>query len=117
MALFAHPDRDNISDEAEVSAQMIKYDGRPVRRQVEYYKSRGYPDNGLWAAGILARDNRNRRIRKLGRRWMGENVKWTYQDQISLPYLLWKLRIAPGTIPYNLWDNPLFDLEPHASEL
>jgi hypothetical protein len=48
---------------------------------------------------------------------MRENERWTYQDQLSLPYLLWKLRMEPGIIPYNLWDNPLFGFVPHASDL
>jgi O-antigen biosynthesis protein len=118
VALFRHPDRDNIMDEAEISAMMPKYDGLPVLRQVEHYRKAGYPaTNGLYAGGVLVRDGSDRRIRRLNRLWMRENLKWTYQDQLSLPYLFWKLDIEPGVIPYDLWDNPLFDFVPHASEL
>jgi hypothetical protein len=118
LALFRHPDRDNIDDEVSASTPMRKYEGLPLREQVEHYRKRGYPGNhGLYASGVLVRDSADRRIRRLGRLWMRENVRRSYQDQLSLPYLLWKLRISPGVIPYNLWDNPLFTLAPHMSDL
>ena len=118
IALFRHPDRDNIVDEVAASMPMPQYDGLPLAEQVQHYRHQGYPlDHGLYAAGVLVRDNAARRIRRLNRRWMRENLRWTYQDQLSLPYLLWKLRIEPGIIPYNLWDNPLFERLPHASDL
>jgi hypothetical protein len=118
LALFRHPDRDNVVDEAAVSASMRKYAGLPLAEQVQHYQRRGYPGtNGLYACGVLVRDGAVRRIRRLDRKWMRENERWTYQDQLSLPYLLWKLRLEPSIIPYNLWDNPLFGFVPHASEL
>ena len=49
--------------------------------------------------------------------WLRENRRWSYQDQLSLPYLLWKLDIEPAVIPYPLWGNGLFDFVEHASEL
>ena len=45
------------------------------------------------------RDNENERIRRLNEMWMEENLRWTYQDQISLPYLFWRLGIAPARSP------------------
>jgi hypothetical protein len=118
LALFQHPDRDNIFDEVQASMPMRKYAGLPLQQQVEHYRARGFPGtNGLYASGVMVRDSSNRRIRRLGREWMRENVRWTYQDQLSLPYLLWRVAITPGVIPYNLWDNPLFTLTPHTSDL
>lgn len=118
MALFPHPDRDSIYDEAEVSMAMRKYDGQPILEQVAHYRAKGYPaKNGLWACTVLARDARNARLRRLHRRWMRHNRRWSYQDQLSLPFLLWKMGIEPGVFPYNLWDNEWFDWQHHTSEL
>ena len=118
LALFRHPDRDNIVDEAAVSATMLKYQGERVHEQVEHYRRKGFrSQNGLFAGGVLVRDNASRAIRRLNRTWMREILRWSSQDQLSLPYVLWKLDIAPGIIPYNLWDNPLFTWHAHATEL
>lgn len=117
LALFRHPDRNNVMDEATVSSTMPKYEDLRLLEQVEHYRSRGFASqNGLFAATTLVRDNRNRSIRRLNRRWMRENIHWTYQDQLSLPYLLWKFDLEPGIVPYNLWDNHLFTWHHHASE-
>ena len=50
-AMFVHPERDCIYDEARFSAEMIKYRGLPVIRQVEAYKSIVPPHGGLYAGG------------------------------------------------------------------
>lgn len=117
LALFRHPDRDSIFDEARVSSQMPKYFGLPVFDQVAHYQDQGFAGTGLYACGVLARDNGKRRIRELNHAWMHENVRWTYQDQLSLPFLLWKHRICPGVLPYNLWTNHLFVVHSHQSDL
>ncbi|MDE3086644.1 MAG: DUF616 domain-containing protein, partial [Acidobacteriota bacterium] len=118
LAFFKHPVRENIFDEAEASKTLPKYAALPLIEQVEHYRNRGYPGtNGLFAAGVIVRDNSKRALRSFGRRWMRENLRWTYQDQLSLPYVLWRSGITPGTIPYDLWDNPLFSLREHNSEL
>lgn len=117
IALFAHPDRPDVFAEAEFSRVMLKYRDLPVVEQVAHYRARGLPDGvGLYAGGILVRDSRQRRIRRLGRAWLRENEKWTYQDQLSLPYVLWRLRIEPAIIPFNLWENPFLGFVPHANE-
>lgn len=117
-ALFRHPDRSCIYDEAEYSIAMPKYRGQSINEQVSYYESQGYPrKNGLFAGGLLARDSSRRRVRRLCRHWLRENVRWTYQDQLSLPYVFWKHGFTPGVFPHNLWDNPWFEISDHASEL
>jgi hypothetical protein len=118
-ALLPHPDRSCIFDEAEFSAQhMPKYRGQRVMEQVHHYESQGYPrDNGLYAGGLLARDSSRRKVRRLCRHWLRENLRWTYQDQLSLPYLCWKEGFRPGVFPDNLWQNRWFDILEHNSEL
>jgi len=117
LAVFPHPDRDNIFDEARVSYGMVKYQQMPVLEQVEHYRRVGFIVQELYAGGVLVRDNASRGLRRLNRDWMQENVRWTYQDQLSLPFLLWKHGIDPAKIPFNLWQNHLFSIEPHLSEL
>ena len=109
IAMLRHPDRDNIFDEAEHSLRMSRYSGQPIREQVEHYKDEGFTsDNDLFWCGLIVRDNQNERVRELNEAWMRENERWSYQDQLSMPYLLWKLGITPAVIPLALRENDLF---------
>ena len=113
IAFFAHPDRDCIYEEAEVSKTMPKYDPAQIDAQVNIYRAQGFPEHaGLWACGIIAR-GRRRSVQHLGRRWFDRCQHESIQDQISLPPLLRSLGITPGTIPGNLWDNELIRVEGH----
>jgi hypothetical protein len=121
IALMRHNKRDDLLDEADVSVKREKYDGQPIREQVAYYCAQGFPPgHGLWLGGVIARDSENQQIRQLNEMWMEENLRWTYQNQISLAYLLWRLGIEPGVIPLKgnrLRDNDLFRIEHHRTNL
>lgn len=117
LAQITHPDRTRIYDEAEVSAGMAKYHGLPVREQAAHYISRGYPDGwGLWATGIIAY-RRGRELAALGDAWLREQLRWSYQDQISQPPLLHDLGLRPSVLDGPLFPNPHFAIRGHRSEL
>lgn len=101
IALFRHPRRSCIYEEAEASlgaeSQGGKYGGMPIRQQVDHYRSSGHPEQGgLWACGVIAWDLADPRAADLGRQWMEEIERWTVQDQLSLPVVLRRLGIEPG---------------------
>jgi hypothetical protein len=117
LALFRHPVRDTVAEEASFCVPIPKYAGQPMLQQVAHYRRRGFPDrSGLWAGGVIARD-RSRTVRRLGSAWWRENRRWSYQDQLSLPYLLWRYGVEPGVIPFGLWDGQLISMREHAHEL
>lgn len=117
-AQFVHPERSDITVEAEVSAGMRKYADQAVRDQAAHYKKRGLPDDfGLWATGMIVRDNTfNSPGRLMGDWWLLEQLRWTYQDQISWPYLLWKADIRPIPLTGDLWGNPHIRFTGHRSD-
>ena len=96
-ATYIHPSgRTCIESELAESLPMEKYQGLPLQEQVDYYFKQGLPKNfGLWACGIMLRDGK---FEDFGTKWMLENMMWTYQDQISLPYLVWKEKFPLDTI-------------------
>lgn len=107
IAMFIHPERNNVYEEAAVSATMGKYAGEPLFEQVAAYRTAGLPDaHGLWATGIMAR-RKSIPIVDFNRLWLSENIRWSWQDQLSVPYVLWKTGIQPGVIPGNIYDTPL----------
>jgi DNA polymerase-1 len=53
---------------------------------------------GLWACGAIVWRNSDK-ARQFGHAWHEENVRWSIQDQVSFPYLVWKLRPNFGVFP------------------
>jgi hypothetical protein len=88
--MFPHPDRDCVFEEAMVSAGMLKYRGLRLEQQVDGYRGRGIqPHAGLHACGVIARkEPLPAKLRHATEVWWAENLEWTYQDQLSLPFVL-----------------------------
>lgn len=114
-----HPVRDDILDEADASAPMLKYQGQPVHAQANHYIQDGHPRNwGLWCTGLIVyRPHLDRDLlSQFGRHWLSEQIRWTYQDQISQPYVARKHGIRPNVLSGHIWDAPHFTLLAHTRE-
>ena len=117
-AVYRHPSgRKCIETELAMSLPMEKYQGLPLKDQVNHYFSKGFPkDYGLWALGIILRDGK---YDDFGSKWLLENFVFTYQDQISFPYLVWSEKFKIDTIPldqYACFNDPgseLFKIRAH----
>lgn len=104
VATFAHPRRTCIYDEADASlgaeAQGGKYADQPLLDQVAAYRSEGHPQRGgLYACGVVAWDLANPKAAELGRAWLAECERWSWQDQLSFPVVARRLGITPGVFP------------------
>jgi hypothetical protein len=96
IAVWRHPNRRSIFAEAQASIDLApeKYGHLPVLAQVVSYRDEGYHDKqNLYACGTIAYDPTDSRVRTIGYRWFAECERWSYQDQLSLPYVLWGLGI------------------------
>ncbi len=103
---FDHPERDCIYQEADVSAGMAKYPGEAVRAQAAHYESKGHPPHwGLWATGLIVRHH-TPEVEAFGEAWLAENERWTYQDQVSQPFVLRNFGLRPEIIPGFYHQNP-----------
>jgi hypothetical protein len=60
---------------------------------------------GLWACGAIVWRNSDK-ARRFGFAWHEENVRWSIQDQVSFPYLVWKLNPNFGVFPAREFHNP-----------
>jgi predicted SAM-dependent methyltransferase len=106
VAFFLHPDRWCIYDEVEASIKMSKYDAEQLRKQAAQYRQTGHPEKfGLYAGGVIARDNRSKTAMELNERWLRECETGSPQDQISLPVVLRSLGLSPFAFRGALWDN------------
>lgn len=105
LVCFKHSVRDCIYEEARVSKEGHKYAGEPIDEQIAQYASENYPTcNGLIETGCFAKVI-NPETNKIMEQWWLENIKYSYQDQISLPYVLWKNYYNPTIIDKNIHDN------------
>ena len=117
-AMFIHPDRDCIYEEASASITMTKYQHVPIFPQVEAYRPVVPPHGGLYACTVIVRrEPSTERLKRVHVLWWEENVKWTYQDQLSLPFVL---RCVDGCDPVVisdcLWRNEWFAFVPHQTD-
>jgi hypothetical protein len=110
MAMLRHPKRDCIYDEA---AQVIgaRYDDPDIiRRQLELYRSLGYPaHNGLNAGTFLFRDHSSHAVRDICSLWHSQILQHSKRDQLSWNFCAWKLGFSFTSINENLLSNSMFD--------
>ena len=94
-----------------------KYQNEPLDAQVNFYKSQGYEgDTGLFETGVIARDMTDPRVRELGEIWYIHNMVFSYQDQVSLPYVLWKHGFEYSVLPQSFRDYRWVHINAHKSE-
>jgi hypothetical protein len=106
IAQFVHPWRDCLYAEAAESAPMVKYAGEPILEQAEHYRTLGHPERwGLWATGIIARRHTDA-VRELGRMWLEETYRWSFQDQISHPHACREVGLRPAVLPGTHMSTP-----------
>ena len=117
LVLWEHPDgRTCLVEEAEFCHDWPQYRHEPLLAQVDHYLSLGMPRRfGLWATGSIARRH-TERMARLGDAWLHEMEQWTIQDQVSLPFILWRDGIEPGTFGLPQFDNDLMTWLPHRHE-
>jgi len=108
IVVWKHPERNQrncLYDEANYCAGWPKYYNYPIGKQVESYRDQGMPAGfGLWACGTIVWRN-NEDARSFGLTWLGENMFWSIQDQISFPYLVWKYQPRLATFPFEEFNN------------
>lgn len=113
---FKHSKRSTLAEEILESRNSPKYTSQPLEDQVTSYTNDGFKDDmGLFENTIMIHKNtpQNARLFDL---WWEQNVKHTYQDQISFPYCLWKLgRLPEYVIKENVFQNEKFSFVSHDS--
>lgn len=112
--LFPHYERNCICDE---TAELISYknkDKRDFILQTAVYLNEGYPvDYGLYDTACIVRDTNNLDVRKLMSLWWDELVKYSYRDQLSLPYVCWKYNFCPDICDLYIYKNSWLQVKAH----
>lgn len=109
-----HPeDRDCLFQEAAYCQDWPQNTLMPLREQTAFYRAQGMPEHwGLWACGVLVwRDTA--RSRAFGAEWLAHNEQWSTRDQVSFPFVLWKMRPKFGTFDWHQSRQNYVTCRPH----
>jgi hypothetical protein len=91
LSLITHPDRVCVYKEAEVCVNNGLDSTLRIWRYIAFLKKRQYPsNNGLIEANIIFRMHKIKPIIQLMEEWWKFFRKFSYRDQLTLPYVLWK---------------------------
>jgi len=105
--VWTHPEtRTCLFAEATFCQDWAKYRDWPIREQTAHYRAAVMPEGyGLWACGTVARRHTVDQ-QELGEAWLAEQMRWSIQDQVSLPFLLWQRGVKPAVWNHAQWLNP-----------
>lgn len=106
VAFAKHPQRDCVYDEIEACIALKKDDPKIMRSQIDEIKSKGFPRHfGMYAGGIIFRQHNDDKVTKLMQNWWEMVEKYSYRDQLSLPYVLWQNKMSVTELPFTIFDN------------
>ncbi|WP_158797436.1 glycosyltransferase domain-containing protein [Pedobacter sp. L105] len=115
--LFKHPRRSSIKAESDYVNNKIgdmytywveRYGGEYIKEQVNLYLSdENFIDDQLFSLGcfMFTSDLVKNKEFNLMKDWFLENVLYSGQDQLSLPYLLYKHQVNYKVYPENIMDS------------
>jgi hypothetical protein len=108
LAVFRHPRRSCIYQEASICSALYKDDPALIGRQVQRYAAEQYPaDNGLAECTVLLRRHTSRVI-QFSEMWYDEITKYSRRDQLSFNYVAHRLDIPVAYFPGYLDASDLF---------
>lgn len=98
LLITKHDKRDCVYKEGLEIIRQKKADKEKVNEQIAEYYSRGIePCSGMYASGLMIRDN-SPEIVKMCEMWVDELNRFTHRDQLSLPVALQHFNIKPTLI-------------------
>lgn len=115
-----HRHRDCIYEEIKSCIRLKKDNPQIMRKQIDSYQNTGMPGHyGLIEANLMVRDHHNPACIEIMEKWWEEIAKHSGRDQLSLPFVLWKMGIPVseiGKISDNVYKMPLIRIKPHLKD-
>jgi len=119
MAIFAHPHRNCIYQEAQVLAYYNLDHIDLLKNQINAYSAAGYPKNyGLYELPCFVLKN-NATTRKMSLMWWEQICQFSSRDQISFPFVLGQMKeelnisILPGYVHHSDGNKLFLFLDKH----
>ena len=119
IALHHHRIRDCIYSERNDIIMQNKAKAKDIDGQLKFYRSEGMPEHfGLFENTVIIRKCNDSKLKDIMHQWWLQVERFTYRDQISLPYVLWKNGLDCSyvfSLGNNVWTNPHFIFYNHNS--
>jgi alkaline ceramidase TOD1/glycosyltransferase MUCI70-like protein len=113
IAVFPHRTRTCVYEEELACIEQEKDDPVVISGHVERYRREGYPaSNGLAETSVILRGH-TPEANRFCEAWWNEIVTGSRRDQLSFPYVAWKLGVDYARLPGTLAENSLFFWGPH----
>lgn len=112
-ASVSHPHRKCLYEEVMACIRFKKCDKNKLLSQMGCYRNENMPiDYGLIESGVLLRQHNDLRCVEFCEKWWSEIIKHTHRDQISFPYIEWKMNVKFTTFSPKI-RNRFFKLHRH----
>lgn len=116
VATYRHRDRQCVYQEESACLRFRKDHVAIMKLQLDKYREEGYPPyNGLAETGCMARRN-NGTMAEFNVAWWSEIERHSFRDQLSFPYICWKLGVRYSHIEGdagNIWKSRFFQYIKH----
>lgn len=112
LCFYVHPRNKTLLNELYETMGLEKYKMLPCPSQVASYYQDGYNDeSGIVECTSLLRRHNEADAKRFNEAWWNECKRWTFCDQLSAPYLLWKQQVNYSTFPFYLSGQHWFRLK------
>ena len=112
LAMLPHPNRICVYQEARCLTRRLIDNPGIIYRQVKYLLQAGMPEKfGLFVCCCMLRRHNNEHIKEFSSLWWDFYSHYSYRDQMSVSYALWKTRLVPA----HFWTKEFYNtfVHPH----
>ncbi|MCA0271553.1 MAG: DUF616 domain-containing protein [Proteobacteria bacterium] len=103
---FPHFRRDCVYQEGQTVAELGLDDRRIIHERMRHYRAEGMPaHSGLIEGHFIIRRHHDPDLQRFGDRWFEHVLRYSRRDQISFPYLAWKLGLKYDPITALNWKD------------
>jgi len=103
---FRHPHRTRIEDEGTAIAALGYAAPEVLAQQAASYRAEGFTEASVITSTGFSLRRLTPAVRAFSRLWWDEVRRWTWRDQMSVDYALWKTGLRVGYVPGHYRDNP-----------
>jgi hypothetical protein len=115
IATFKHPVRTCAYQELQVCCDLKKDNELLMRQQLAAYRDGGYPPfHGLVETACIVRKTCDD-VARFNQAWWHEIERFSYRDQLSFNYTMWRTGMTYDTIPGHRQSSEFFEFVPHRS--
>jgi hypothetical protein len=111
LAIFRHPERDSVFEEADICIKWGKDTPENINPQMEKYKTDGFPDrSGLVAGTLIFRRHHAKDVIQFEKGWWEQINTFSKRDQLSFPYVAWKQNFKYKVIDEDIYQNKIIKI-------